>query len=207
MQTDYILYKKWLKLLEQLKCGAFKVNGSRNHLFLIVTYIKLLKREKKKCIKPIHTECTQTILPVQIKCNPQNKHLWAHFARKWQTVLFYKVHTHFINLFFFSVAGCPVAIKRVGSSKRISLAAEAMMAMDCDVTQGPSVSSAHPLHLLLPIKLPFLMAPQAGRRTAQNAFISVLALMEKKSPADPYQCYCCPKGPYSCRFGGVTNLK
>ncbi|XP_021336089.1 transcription elongation regulator 1-like protein [Danio rerio] len=64
------------------------------------------------------------------------------------------------------ISGCPMAIKRVGSSKRVSLAAEAMMAMDCDVTQGPSVSSAHPLHLLSlsPIKLPFLMAPQAGRR-------------------------------------------
>ncbi|XP_026107533.1 transcription elongation regulator 1-like protein, partial [Carassius auratus] len=59
------------------------------------------------------------------------------------------------------VSGCPMAIKRVGSSKRIALAAAAMMAMDSDVTQGPSVSSAHPLHLLSlsPLNLPFLTAP------------------------------------------------
>uniref|UniRef100_A0A673LSU4 Transcription elongation regulator 1 like n=1 Tax=Sinocyclocheilus rhinocerous TaxID=307959 RepID=A0A673LSU4_9TELE len=69
------------------------------------------------------------------------------------------------------VSGCPVAIKRVGSSKRIALAAAAMMAMESDVTQGPSVSSAHPLHLLSfsPIKLPFLTAPHAGRTTTENA--------------------------------------
>uniref|UniRef100_A0A8C2FZ79 Transcription elongation regulator 1 like n=1 Tax=Cyprinus carpio TaxID=7962 RepID=A0A8C2FZ79_CYPCA len=71
------------------------------------------------------------------------------------------------------VSGCPVSIKRVGSSKRIALAAAAMMAMDSDVTQGPSVSSAHPLHLLSlsPIKLPFLTAPHAGRSAKENAFI------------------------------------
>lgn len=76
------------------------------------------------------------------------------------------------SLFVFS--GCPVAIKRRGSSKRIALAAAAMMAMDSDVTQGASVSSAHPLHLLSlsPIKLPFLMTPHAGRSTTEKAFIS-----------------------------------
>lgn len=75
-----------------------------------------------------------------------------------------------------------MAIKRVGSSKRIALAAAAMMAMDSDVTQGPSVSSAHPLHLLSlsPIKLPFLTAPHAGRSKTKNALISVLVLMKKK---------------------------
>uniref|UniRef100_A0A671PWJ6 Transcription elongation regulator 1 like n=1 Tax=Sinocyclocheilus anshuiensis TaxID=1608454 RepID=A0A671PWJ6_9TELE len=79
------------------------------------------------------------------------------------------------------VSGCPVAIKRVGSSKRIALAAAAMMVMDSDVTQGPSVSSAHPLHLLSlsPIKIPFLTAPHAGRSTKENAFISVLVLMKR----------------------------
>uniref|UniRef100_A0A671T1I8 Transcription elongation regulator 1 like n=1 Tax=Sinocyclocheilus anshuiensis TaxID=1608454 RepID=A0A671T1I8_9TELE len=84
------------------------------------------------------------------------------------------------------VSGCPVAIKRVGSSKRIALAAAAMMAMDSDVTQGPSVSSAHPLHLLSlsPIKIPFLTAPHAGRSTKENAFISVLVLM-KRIPSGP----------------------
>ncbi|XP_016415116.1 transcription elongation regulator 1-like protein [Sinocyclocheilus rhinocerous] len=71
------------------------------------------------------------------------------------------------------VSGCPVAIKRVGSSKRIALAAAAMMAMESDVTQGPSVSSAHPLHLLSfsPIKLPFLTAPHAGTRSSWEGFL------------------------------------
>lgn len=89
------------------------------------------------------------------------------------------MHFFYQSLFLFT--GCPVAIKRVGSSKRITLAAAAMMAMDSDVTLGPSVSSAHPLHLLSfsPIKLPFLTAPHAGRSTKENAFISVLVLMKK----------------------------
>ncbi|KAF4106332.1 transcription elongation regulator 1-like protein isoform X1 [Onychostoma macrolepis] len=71
------------------------------------------------------------------------------------------------------VSGCPVAIKRVGSSKRIALAAAAMMAMDSDVTQGPSVSSAHPLRLLSlsPIKLPFLMTPHAGTRSSWEGLL------------------------------------
>ncbi|XP_063076892.1 transcription elongation regulator 1-like protein [Engraulis encrasicolus] len=57
------------------------------------------------------------------------------------------------------IAGCPVAIKRMRSSnKRMALAA-AMMAMDSDVAQRPSASSAHPLHLLsassaLPLHFP-----------------------------------------------------
>ncbi|XP_051968988.1 transcription elongation regulator 1-like protein [Xyrauchen texanus] len=64
------------------------------------------------------------------------------------------------------ISGCPMAIKRVGSSKRIALTAAAMMAMESDVTQGPSVSSAHPLHLLSlsPVKLPFLTVPRTGTR-------------------------------------------
>lgn len=96
------------------------------------------------------------------------------------------MHFFYQSLFFFP--GCPVAFKRVGSSKRIALAAAAMMAMDSDVTQGPSVSSAHPLHLLSlsPIKLPFLTTPHAGRSTAENAFISVLVLTIK-IPAVAYQ--------------------
>ncbi|KAK9965899.1 hypothetical protein ABG768_004964 [Culter alburnus] len=71
------------------------------------------------------------------------------------------------------ISGCPVALKRVGSSKRIALAAAAMMAMDSDVTQGPSVSSAHPLHLLSlsPIKLPFLMTPHAGTRSSWEGLL------------------------------------
>ncbi|RXN07041.1 transcription elongation regulator 1 [Labeo rohita] len=74
------------------------------------------------------------------------------------------------------VKSCPVAIKRVGSSKRIALAAAAMMAMDSDVTQGPSVSSAHPLHLLSlsPIKLPFLTAPHAGTRSSWEGLLPIL---------------------------------
>lgn len=111
------------------------------------------------------------------------------------------MHFFYQSLFFFS--GCPVAIKRVGSSKRIALAAAAMMAMDSDVTQGPSVSSAHPLHLLSlsPIKLPFLMTPHAGRRTTENAFISVLVLMIKNPQRSPIK-RPCPKGSYpSSSFG------
>ncbi|XP_077056346.1 transcription elongation regulator 1-like protein [Siphateles boraxobius] len=71
------------------------------------------------------------------------------------------------------VSGLPVAIKRRGSSKRIALAAAAMMAMDSDMTQGPSVSSAHPLHLLSlsPIKLPFLMTPHAGTRRSWESLL------------------------------------
>uniref|UniRef100_A0A673GDV3 Transcription elongation regulator 1 like n=1 Tax=Sinocyclocheilus rhinocerous TaxID=307959 RepID=A0A673GDV3_9TELE len=89
------------------------------------------------------------------------------------------MHFFYQSLFLFS--GCPVAIKRVGSSKRFALAAAAMMAMDSDVAQGPSVSSAQPLHLLSlsPIKIPFLTAPHAGRSTKENAFISVPVLMKK----------------------------
>ncbi|XP_052427459.1 transcription elongation regulator 1-like protein [Carassius gibelio] len=71
------------------------------------------------------------------------------------------------------VSGCPMAIKRVGSSKRIALAAAAMMAMDSDVTQGPSVSSAHPLHLLSlsPLNLPFLTAPHTGTRRSWEGLL------------------------------------
>ncbi|XP_059387363.1 transcription elongation regulator 1-like protein [Carassius carassius] len=71
------------------------------------------------------------------------------------------------------ISGCPVAIKQVGSSKRIALAAAAMMAMDSDMTQGPSISSAHPIHLLSlsPIKLPFLTAPHAGTRSSWEGLL------------------------------------
>ncbi|XP_055757579.1 transcription elongation regulator 1-like protein isoform X3 [Salvelinus fontinalis] len=66
------------------------------------------------------------------------------------------------------IAGCPVAIKRVGRNKRISLAATAMTAMESDPSrlQGPSPSSCspsfiHPLRLfqLSPIKIPFRLSP------------------------------------------------
>ncbi|XP_016365839.1 transcription elongation regulator 1-like protein [Sinocyclocheilus rhinocerous] len=71
------------------------------------------------------------------------------------------------------IPSCPVAIKRVGSSKRFALAAAAMMAMDSDVAQGPSVSSAQPLHLLSlsPIKIPFLTAPHAGTRSSWEGLL------------------------------------
>ncbi|XP_031416821.1 transcription elongation regulator 1-like protein [Clupea harengus] len=62
------------------------------------------------------------------------------------------------------ISGCPVAIKRVRSNKRIALAAAAMMAMESEVARGPSASSAHPLHLLsLPIKIPFLSPHSPGK--------------------------------------------
>lgn len=51
------------------------------------------------------------------------------------------------------------------SNKRIALAAAAMMAMESEVAQGPSASSAHPLHLLslAPIKIPFLAPHSPGK--------------------------------------------
>ncbi|KAA0724925.1 Transcription elongation regulator 1-like protein [Triplophysa tibetana] len=70
------------------------------------------------------------------------------------------------------ISGCPVAIKR-GRSKGIALAAAAMMAMESDVTRGPCVSSAHPLHLLSlsPIKFPFFSAPRAGTRSSWEGLL------------------------------------
>lgn len=119
----------------------------------------------------------------------------------------YPKSTIYQSLFVFS--GCPVAIKRRGSSKRIALAAAAMMAMDSDVTQGASVSSAHPLHLLSlsPIKLPFLMTPHAGTSTTEKAFISVfvlnvlIVLMKKNPRRSTIKRHRCPKGSYPiCSF-------
>uniref|UniRef100_A0A8C9RD15 Transcription elongation regulator 1-like protein n=1 Tax=Scleropages formosus TaxID=113540 RepID=A0A8C9RD15_SCLFO len=46
------------------------------------------------------------------------------------------------------ISACPVAIKRVGSNKRIALAAAAMMAMESETAQGPLGASAQPFHLL-----------------------------------------------------------
>ncbi|XP_063076994.1 transcription elongation regulator 1-like protein [Engraulis encrasicolus] len=72
------------------------------------------------------------------------------------------------------ISGCPVGIKRVRSSnKRMALAAAAMMAMESDVTQGPSASSAHPLHLLslTPIKIPLLTAHRPGVRSTWEGFL------------------------------------
>uniref|UniRef100_A0A3B1IIB3 Transcription elongation regulator 1 like n=1 Tax=Astyanax mexicanus TaxID=7994 RepID=A0A3B1IIB3_ASTMX len=72
------------------------------------------------------------------------------------------------------VSGCPVAIKRVRSNKRMALAAAALMAMESDVTQGPSASSAHPLHLLSlsPIKIPILTPRNRGSRRAWARLLS-----------------------------------
>ncbi|XP_066521352.1 transcription elongation regulator 1-like protein [Hoplias malabaricus] len=72
------------------------------------------------------------------------------------------------------VSGCPVAIKRVRSNKRMALAAAALMAMESDVTQGPSASSAHPLHLLSlsPIKIPILTTPNTGSRSSWESLLS-----------------------------------
>ncbi|KAL4640180.1 transcription elongation regulator 1-like protein [Arapaima gigas] len=58
------------------------------------------------------------------------------------------------------ISACPVAIKRVGSNKRIALTAAAMMAMEAEVARGPLAASTQPLHLvsLSPIKIPFLSA-------------------------------------------------
>ncbi|XP_041939680.1 transcription elongation regulator 1-like protein isoform X2 [Alosa sapidissima] len=71
------------------------------------------------------------------------------------------------------ISGCPVAIKRVRSNKRIALAAAAMMAMESEVAQGPSASSAHPLHLLSlsPIKIPFLSPHRPGVRATWEGLL------------------------------------
>ncbi|KAJ8365476.1 hypothetical protein SKAU_G00143070 [Synaphobranchus kaupii] len=67
------------------------------------------------------------------------------------------------------ISGCPVAIKRVGSHKRIALAAAAMMAMESESSQRPapssSSSSGQPIRLfsLSPIRIPVLAAPVSGR--------------------------------------------
>ncbi|XP_051778946.1 transcription elongation regulator 1-like protein isoform X2 [Erpetoichthys calabaricus] len=63
--------------------------------------------------------------------------------------------------------GCPVAIKQVGSNKRIALAAAAaaaMVTMESDASQGPSSVSNHPYRVLTlsPIKIPLLSAPMSG---------------------------------------------
>ncbi|XP_051958156.1 transcription elongation regulator 1-like protein [Xyrauchen texanus] len=85
------------------------------------------------------------------------------------------------------ISGCPLSIKRVGSSKRIALAAAAMMAMESDVTQGPSVSSAHPLHLLSlsPFKIPFLTVPHTGTRSTWEGFLGPVLPSQVKSLSAP----------------------
>uniref|UniRef100_A0A8B9K340 Transcription elongation regulator 1 like n=1 Tax=Astyanax mexicanus TaxID=7994 RepID=A0A8B9K340_ASTMX len=57
-------------------------------------------------------------------------------------------------------------------------ATDALMAMESDVTQGPSASSAHPLHLLSlsPIKIPILTLPSAARARCVFACMSASLL-------------------------------
>ncbi|KAK3560074.1 hypothetical protein QTP86_033799 [Hemibagrus guttatus] len=68
------------------------------------------------------------------------------------------------------ISGCPVAIKRVRSNKRMALATAALVAMESDMAQRPSSSSAHPLHLLSlsPIKIPLLTSPNPGARRVSS---------------------------------------
>ncbi|MBN3298978.1 TCRGL protein, partial [Amia calva] len=63
---------------------------------------------------------------------------------------------------------CPVAIKRVGSNKRIALTAAAMVAMESEASQGLPSVSGQPFHLitLSPIKIPVLSAPVSGTISA-----------------------------------------
>lgn len=74
----------------------------------------------------------------------------------------------FLLLFEFSrplYLGCPVAMKRVRGNKRMTLATAALVAMESDIAPRPSVSSAHPIHLLSlsPIKIPLLTSPNPGK--------------------------------------------
>ncbi|KAB5555761.1 hypothetical protein PHYPO_G00037820 [Pangasianodon hypophthalmus] len=72
------------------------------------------------------------------------------------------------------ISGCPVAIKRVRSNKRMALATAALVAMESDMAQRPSASSAHPLHLLSlsPIKIPLLTSPNPGPRGSWEGLLS-----------------------------------
>ncbi|XP_036402004.1 transcription elongation regulator 1-like protein [Megalops cyprinoides] len=67
------------------------------------------------------------------------------------------------------IAGCPVAIKRVGSNKRIALAATAMIGVETEASYGPPPSSTRPLHLLAlsPVKTPTRPPPGSGSRSRQ----------------------------------------
>ncbi|TSK14898.1 Transcription elongation regulator 1-like protein [Bagarius yarrelli] len=72
------------------------------------------------------------------------------------------------------ISGCPVAIKRVRSNKRMALATAALVAMESDMAQRPSVSLPNPLHLLSfsPIKIPLLTSPNPGPRGAWERLLS-----------------------------------
>ncbi|XP_047672976.1 transcription elongation regulator 1-like protein isoform X2 [Tachysurus fulvidraco] len=72
------------------------------------------------------------------------------------------------------ISGCPVAIKRVRSNKRMALATAALVAMESEMAQRPSASSAHPVHLLSfsPIKIPLLTSPNPGPRSTWEGLLS-----------------------------------
>ncbi|XP_026869063.2 transcription elongation regulator 1-like protein isoform X2 [Electrophorus electricus] len=72
------------------------------------------------------------------------------------------------------ISGCPMAVKRVWNNKKMAVSAATLMAMESDVTQGPSASSAHPLHLLslAPIKIPLLTPPSTGSRNCWKGLLS-----------------------------------
>ncbi|XP_017339918.1 transcription elongation regulator 1-like protein [Ictalurus punctatus] len=72
------------------------------------------------------------------------------------------------------ISGCPVAIKRVRSNKQMAFATAALVAMESDMAQRPSASSAHPLHFLSlsPIKIPLLTSPNPGPRGSWEGLLT-----------------------------------
>uniref|UniRef100_W5MLA9 Transcription elongation regulator 1-like protein n=1 Tax=Lepisosteus oculatus TaxID=7918 RepID=W5MLA9_LEPOC len=94
-------------------------------------------------------------------------------------------HTLLVSPQPISVGGCPVAIKRVGSNKRIALAAAAMMTVESEACQGPSSSTTQPFHVLRlsPIKIPILSAPVSEKsaevlRAPNNPLLLMLIPMQ-----------------------------
>uniref|UniRef100_A0A4W4EBG4 Transcription elongation regulator 1-like protein n=1 Tax=Electrophorus electricus TaxID=8005 RepID=A0A4W4EBG4_ELEEL len=64
----------------------------------------------------------------------------------------------------------------------MAVSAATLMAMESDVTQGPSASSAHPLHLLslAPIKIPLLTPPSTGK----NSFLFLIYFLFLPYPSN-----------------------
>lgn len=64
-----------------------------------------------------------------------------------------------------SAGGCQNSLKPVGGSQTLALATAAMVSVEPEAPQGPSVPSVQPCHLLTfsPIKIPVLASPFPGK--------------------------------------------